>query len=444
MTKIEYHNARQAQTAHYDESGAWYKLDNAAIIMPAVTNRRTTSLFRIAFELDHPVRVRELSAALEKLSLRFPYLAVELHQGFFWNYFQPLKHPLRMSLDSGYPCMDFDLRKKGSQLVRVRVVRNSIACEFSHVLTDGSGGLIFVKALLVEYFRLLGLNPTLTELDFDPDSEPDPEEYEDAYQRFYKPGTPIPKPLPKVYHLRSPLLPPNQYRVTVGEIALDELLAQARSHKASITEFLSGVYLESLLRIRAAQPAAALRCSKPYISLEMPVNMRKFFPTKTLRNFSLFILPTIDTRLGPWSLDELISYVRRYMAMEHDPRYISQQISRNAGGGRKLAVRLIPLFVKNFFARLLFVVLGEALISGLLSNLGAVSLPQEIQAHVKSLSLVGAPSRTLKTHASFLSWNDTLYVAFGSLATSRELERLFFSRLASLGMGVRVHSNMEA
>jgi hypothetical protein len=100
--------------------------------------------------------------------------------------------------------------------------------------------------------------------------------------------------------------------------------------------------------------------------------------------------------------------------------------------------------VKNFFARLLFVVLGEALISGLLSNLGAVSLPKEIQAHVKSLSLVGAPSRALKTHASFLSWNDTLYVAFGSLAVSRELERLFFSRLASLGMGVRVHSNMEA
>jgi hypothetical protein len=41
-------------TRREDEQGEWYALDNAAIIMPAVANEITTSLFRFEAELDAP------------------------------------------------------------------------------------------------------------------------------------------------------------------------------------------------------------------------------------------------------------------------------------------------------------------------------------------------------------------------------------------------------
>ncbi len=443
MTSYELKNATRARTVMRDEEGPWYTLDNAAIIMPAVANERGTSVYRIGMDLDHPIKVDELSRALASITPRFPYYHVELRRGFFWYYFKPSSRPLVPVSDEGYPCMGLDMHKRGTQLMRVRIRGRSLACELSHILADGYGSVIFVKALLLEYFRLLGTPAGRADMGFDLEALPDAEEYEDAYHRFFKPGVPIPDPLPRVFHLPSRLLPPGQYRVITAEFPMDGLVALAKSHGASVTEFMAAVYLESLISLRETLPAAKLRKANPLVSLEIPVNLRRFHPTRTMRNFSLFVLPTIDTRLGPWTLESLTSYVRHFMAIYNDPRHMARQISRNAGGGRNLAVRLVPLRIKDFFARLLFDSLGEGLISGLFSNLGNMQLPPEIAPHVTAMNMLGAPSPSLKTHAAMVSWKGTVYLSFGSLAESRELERIFLSRLASLGLALRVRCGMD-
>ena len=344
-----------------DEHGPWYRLDNAAIIMPAVSTRRGTSFFRIAMDLDHPVRLDYLDLALERIAPRFPFFMVELKRGLFWYYFQPRRVPLHAESDLGPPCMGVAVRKQGAALLRVRSRDAVLACEFSHLLTDGYGGLTFFKALLVEYFKAQGLESSAENIGIDLSAPPRQEEFEDAYQRFYRPGLPLPDPQPRVFHIPSEFLPHQRYRILSGELAVDELKAAAKAHGGSVTEFLAAIYFESLIKLREALPPRKLERANPRISLEIPVNMRQFFPTCTLRNFSLFLLPRLDTRLGPWTLDELVRFVHHYMAIENDPRRIAREIGRNAGGGRKLVVRLIPLFVKNFFARILFDALGEGL-----------------------------------------------------------------------------------
>lgn len=439
----EARNAKRARTGFSDQTGPWYKLDNAATIMPAVTTRRNTTLFRLSVTLDHPVKLVELEGALEKTVSRFPYFLVSLRRGFFWYYFQPLTVPVRPISDLGQPCVGHDIRVPGAPLFRVRLRDRTIACEFSHVLTDGTGGTTFLRVLLVEYFRRCGTVSEVSDLGFSLDGFPDPEEYEDAYHRFYKPGVPVPSALPQVFHLESPLIPHPGYRVISGVIPLDAVLAQAKARHVSMTEFLAAVYIESLLAIRASYVERKKRV-RPVISLEIPINMRRFYPTKTLRNFSLFILPSVDSRLGAWTLEQLVSYVHHYMGIENDERRIATQISRNAGGSRKLVVRMIPLFIKDFFARILFVALGEGLVSGFLSNLGPLILPPEISGHVERVDFVGAPSQGIGTHASIVSLNGNLYLGFGSLLQSRDLERLFFSRLAALGLPVHVDCEGEA
>ena len=40
--------------------------------------------------------------------------------------------------------------------------------------------------------------------------------------------------------------------------------------------------------------------------IEVPVNMRNKLPSRTMRNFSLFVLPEIDVRLGTYTFEEIL------------------------------------------------------------------------------------------------------------------------------------------
>lgn len=442
MRSEEDRNRRHARTDRRDERGAWYRLDNAAIIMPAVTDRRGSSLFRLWAELESPVALSALRAALEAASARFPFFNVELRRGFFWYYLEPREGPPRVYDDLGPPCMAWDIRRRGTPMYRVRARGSTIACEMSHVIADGYGGAEFFKALLSAYAKLVPAGDgrpaeACGHAAANAEAPDDPELYEDAYHRYFCPGIPIPDKLPLVYHIGSRLIEADRYRVLSGELELEAVRAAAKARGASVTEFLAGVYLESLLRLREAEAAAGARV-RPLVSLEIPVNLRRHFPSRTCRNFSLFLLPTVDARLGPWTLEELIERIRLYMAMENRPRSFLRHFSRNAGGGRRLAVRLVPLFIKNVFARLFFFSLGEGLISSFISNLGPLELDAGAGRLVRGVGMVGAPSALIKTHASVVSFGGAITVSFGSLARSRELERLFFSRLAELGLAVRI------
>lgn len=178
-------------------------------------------------------------------------------------------------------------------------------------------------------------------------------------------------------------------------------------------------------------------------AVEIPVNMRRFYPSRTLRNFTLFILPAVDLRLGPYTFEELVRIVHHRVALENEEREIARQISRNAGGGRKLLVRLVPLVLKNFFARMLYDSLGEGLITGLLTNLGSMTLPAPLDEKVRRFEFVPAPSRSLKTNAALCSWKGELHVTFGSRARSREVERRFFSVLSSIKLRARIECDAD-
>ena len=443
MMSTETANLRMARTLFQSASDRYYMLDNAAIIMPAISDLVATSLFRIAVVLDEPIRLSALQEALDTIAPRFPYFLVELRRGFFWHYFQPSLRAPRVIADIGSPCQGLDPRKARTHLFRVRARGRRIACEFSHILADGYGGLIFTKSLLAEYYRLLGVASAPSPDVFLPRTEPEPHEYEDAYHRYFREHWPHPDPRPRAFRPAGPALPPGQYRVLTGILDLEEVREAAKARDASVTELITAALIFAYQGIWRSMPEQE-RKRKPHMAaVEIPVNMRRFYPSRTLRNFTLFILPSVDLRLGPYSFEELVKIVHHRVALENEEREIARQISRNAGGGRNLVVRLVPLFVKNFFARMLYDSLGEGLITGLISNLGAMTLPEPLAERVERFEFVPAPSRALKTNMAVCSWKGEFHVTFGSRARSREVERGFFGVLSSINLRARIECESD-
>jgi hypothetical protein len=440
-------NEAAARTAFHDETGTWYGLDNAASIMPAVSDTVSTSLFRIQFTLDHGVDEEALRASLAATVRRYPYFAVELRRGLFWYYFEHHRGALGIDPDRGSPCQDYDIRRRGNALFRIRAKGSTLSGEFSHALTDGSGGLRFMQTLLVEYFRRRGIPPGIEpgtgEFADIPaiGEEPHPGEYEDAYNRYFTEDLPPPDPGVPAWHLTSPRLRRHEYRIISGSIPLGSALAAARERGVSLTEFLAAVYLDALQEIWVSSSGRSR--SRWHLGLEIPVNMRSYYPTRSNRNFSLFVIVSQDMRLGKRDFAEVVARTHHQMRIENDVRSIARQITRNVGGSRILAVRLVPLFVKDFFAHILFSKLGENLVTGFLSNLGRIRMPPGPAGHIVRVDFIPTPSAITLANAGVASWGDELRIDFGSLAVSRDLEMHFFRRLRSLDLPVRIDCTPE-
>ncbi len=436
-------NEKFARTQKGSPEEPWYVLDNAASFMPALADRTVTLVFRVSVTLKETIKLPVLEEALRNIGPRFPYYLVELLRGFFWYYLEPLRgRSIEPVADSKYPCLNMHVRRRGRFLFRVRAYKSRIAAEFCHVLTDGAGALGFLKAVIMEYYRLQGIETPDSKGIFRPGEKPEPEESQDAFNMYFKDTVPWAETEKKAFKFPAIPLLPGQYRVTTGILPLAPTMAKAKEYGASLTEFLVAVYFACLQDVFYALPAPVRRGMHPQIAVQVPVNLRRLFPSKTMRNFSLYVLPSLDTRLGFYEFPEICKRVHHYMQAEVHEKNISMQIARNVGGGRTLLVRALPLFLKGLAAHLVYKRLGEDTISGFISNLGPVDLPPPLDGLVERFEFIPAPSRRCKTNANVVSWKDKLYICFGSLAASTEVERLFFTRLAALGLTASIESNM--
>lgn len=418
----------------------WYRLDNAAKLFPAVESPRITTLFRVSATLKERVDPELLQSALEKSIDRFPYFRVRLRRGFFWYYLEDNPRVPTVGPDSLYPCQQLNRRRNREFLFRLRYYDRRVALEFSHVLSDGTGATVFLRTILATYFGLQGVEIPTGDGVMDIESEALDEEAEDAYSQFHTEDLPPPPKVGGAYHPAGALVGAGTYYLTTAVIPAESVVGKAKGAGVSVTEYLTAVYIWALQRAQSEErPTKRFRP----IRISVPVNLRRLLGKNPLRNFSLFLTPGIDPRLGSYDLPEIMRQVHHSMRQGLDEKTIRQQISRNVGGERHPLVRALPLALKKLFAPLIYRAMGENLYSGSLSNLGVISMPQELASRVERFEFIPGPGPINKTRATAASFDGSLYLTFGRLIESTRVERHFFRKLTQEGVPVYLESNVE-
>jgi len=425
----------------YSGEHPWYALDHAAIIYPAILSDKISAYFRIQATLIDQVDVGLLQTALDAVRQRFPYFQIELRKGFFWFFLERNENPNPVIQDSRFPMQKLLTRKRGGYLYRIRAHDKRIALEICHILTDGSGAMIFLRSLLAEYYRLQGIHTEYGQDVFDPRGKPAPSEWEDAFSRYATPGIPEPVRGTSAWHLPGLPLPLHTMRITTGTLALAEVLKKAKEYGATLTVYLSAVFLAALQDVQDAHPRQGDRRKRKPLRLQVPANLRNFFPSTTLRNFSLYALPDIDTRLGHYEFKEIVTRVRAMMNLAYDPKELARTITRNVMTAKNPFIRVIPLTLKNIFMRSVYKSHGENLYSSLATNVGMARLPESFSGKVLRVDVILPSTPGLKTVAGMISHRDALSISFGSVIERTDLERAFFTRLVKDGLRVKVESN---
>ena len=409
----------------------WHKLDNTGKAYPLIRSNQQTTLFRLTAVLTEqvdPVRIRK---SLKRILPRFPYFQVVLKPGFFWYYFEKTIKLTPVQEDSHYPCTRYE-RRWAVPPVQIYYKDNRLSLEMTHALSDGYGGAVFLKALLNSYFKA----PPNNEDEYDILKPPCEEEWEDAYDKHFDPSVPPTKRGSAAFHLPFPRVSPGIYYSTTGILPLKEVLSRAKADGGSLTQWLTARFiavLTEMIQDNNWKPAP--------IVLNVPVDLRRLYPSKTLRNFFVTLTPTIDSRIGHFSFSEILSHVKNFMSLQTDVRYINQQLKRNINLERAMSIRLVPLVLKRIFFPFFFYHLGERQYSGGFSNLGNFKLPPGTAEKVKEVHVLVPPSQGTLIKAGCISYGSQLFITFGSLTENREVEQRFFSQLRKEGIPVRIDVN---
>ncbi len=414
----------------------WYRLDNAAKIFPVTRNSKWTNNFRVAVTLKEEIDPERLQTALEMTLPRFPNYSLTIKRGLFWYYLESRDGVPVVKEDVANPLKMFRVNKNRF-LFRVRYYKCRIALELFHVLADGNSAMLFLKTLAATYLQLGGISIAPGEGVLDINEKPSEEEMEDAYKKYASFKVNQTRKERKAYHAKGELMPPGSIKIITGRINLSKLIEVTKSYKVTITEFLCALLIQCFIRRQEKEDEK----KKMPVKICIPVNLRAFYPSKTFRNFVLYTNPGVDPSYGDYTFEEILQQVHHFMGLNINEKNMNAMMSKNLSSEMNIALKALPLFIKNAGMLIAYRMYGEALSTCTFSNIGKMSIPESMMPYVESFDFILNRHRNNSHAVAAVGFKDKLSVTFSSKIYDNDVEKDFFTHLIKMGIPVILESN---
>lgn len=419
----------------------WLRLDNSAKIFPMMANKNEQNLFCLAFRLYEDVEPAVLNEALVATVKRFPSINVKLKKGVFWHYFEEHTGKPRVYEASPVALRRISPHNCNGFYFRISYYRNNIYGEFFHALTDGKGAAEFMKSLLFTYFRMLGKDVDGEQMVMTINSPPNPKEYEDSFQTYYQKKKLSELPIDSLKGQTAFAIPGAEFDGPgMGEINIyvksADFLSFCHAHNATVTEMIGALFILSLYDAKIKP----LNLPPQNIQLFVPINLRRIFPSETVRNFSLF------SRIGVMSsddmkLDELIAHIHEKLTVDTQKDVLGAKISTTVYAEKFLPLRLTPLFLKRLIFNISNLFFGKHKKTATFSSVGVLKLPESFRPLVRDCYYSIAANKKSPITVTAVTSFDMMCINFTRSITDTDTEKRFVKYLHDAGLEVTVSSN---
>ena len=428
---------RRAVHSGIDES-YWDGLDNAAKIIPAVTNPRNPNVFRLSAVLHEEVEPAVLQMAVEKALAIMPSFAVKLHRGLFWYYFDVNPERPIVREEKEWPCAPIYRARERGFLFRVLYYKKRINFEIYHALSDGMGAEQFLSLILSCYYNIKDPAAVPEEhirrdadricRDFD----------EDSFQHAAGDSAWTRKSRterdPDAFRLTGYRYDGDRLGVLTAGLPVDALLAEARTVGATISEYLTALLVWSIYNTAYRRSGR-----KRPIVIMVPANLRGMFDSITLRNFFGFMYISVHPGRGD-TFESVLAVTREQFKRCLNREYFERQIAGNVAIERIPGIRFVPIFIKDAVMRLSYKKATDRH-TYTFSNLGKFPLPLVIADKIDHIEILIGASQTHPKKLGVISCGNTLAMSFTSTIDDNSVEQFMLAFLAERGIPVTVSSN---
>lgn len=392
-----------------------FELDPASMMFVLGRKQQRNYLIRLSAALHEPVLERTLQKALERAIQKYPYFFVRFVNSQNRLYAEPATRiPAVKQIDN--VCSLKLWKGHESCEARVSYSHKTIFLEFFHAISDGKGGLEFLKCLIVEYLSILYpaerilLDVPVILLE---------RQLENGYQKYAE-GFRTKKSSGMVFQIKGISA---QAEISSYCFSVCEIKQAAKKHNVNITEFMA-VLLS--FAIAGVQKESCQGNRRKRIRLLIPVNLRTRFPCDTMRNFTL----NVNLEASPGEIGDFPTMCRKLqhdMRMAIKPEQLAGQCAAAAGMCDCGIVKRLPISMKK---RLVQTGLDFSLSrnSMTFSNMGATLWPEELKIHVEALEMVFSAKPEAPYSCGVISINDnmqlTLLRTIKEPVLERQLERI--------------------
>lgn len=408
----------------------WMKVDTASIMFSSLSSKKWGRTFRMAVIMKDEVDPEILKKAATDVMPRFPSMHTCIKKGFFWNYQEGTELLPEIREEFSRQLLPITIRNDGRPDFRIVYYKNRLGLESAHYLGDGLGVNTYFDALLERYVELKN-NPAAP---YNP-TEFEAEEITNAFNDYYVKGGSTDVEEEFHAHQIDGEIEPGFLQFIFAMMDVNELHEKAKEKELTITEYLASALILGTIR-HAARPI-----TEPIV-IAIPVNLRRFFPTKTVRNF------TIQSRIDffpegktDWTFDEVCDSVRGQLKKRLTVEEL-QKILNNFGS---LANNEIIKYVPNFI-KLPVVRIRQEKSHGnnttILTNTGNSDLSPTLEKEIIRADGVNGDTSGygLISTCSALSCNGVFNLCFSTCAHDVSWTKECVRVLSQLGLRIRIES----
>lgn len=410
----------------------WDKLDNTANLFPAIAGDDMTNVYRISVTLTEDIQPDVLQNALDIVLPKFDGFNLRLRRGVFWYYFEENGKPApKVTEEDNFPCRFIRANRNHSYLFRVTYYRNRINLEVFHVLTDGMGGLNFIRELTYQYLRLV--HPELkAEDDL---SNMTSLNREDSFVKNFKKSKPSGFLKERAYLIKQEKLPKGEFGVIHGYMPIVQLKEVAHRYQASINEYLVAVFAWSTY-----QECLKGMPSKLPIRVAVPVNLRPFFNSVTTKNFFCMVSAEFHPKKETYTFEEVIDIIKVSLHKQITKEHLEDLFSYSVSNQRNIFLRAVPLSIKSIAMKVVYTQSALANTTTI-TNIGNIKVEDAYSPYIESFQAFIAMSKGQSLKGTICSYRDDLVFTFSSTLADNSVEGAFFRKIAEDGVAVRIETN---
>jgi NRPS condensation-like uncharacterized protein len=404
----------------------WFKIDNAGKLFPVITGKLRASYFRLSIVLKETIDPVVLQHAAEKTLFRFPNFNTRLRKGFFWFYLENQSKLFKVQPDPNMFGTNPRPNDRFKHLIEIYYHRQRISIEIFHSITDGRGGMEFLKTLTLAYLREKGYTVDAEGIMFDANDQVTNAELEDSFATKVTKGYGIFLPKENAFHLNGTYFEHTGHYLTHLHLSTNELITLAKAKQTTIT----GLFATMLILILIQKQEALHPKKRKKIILSIPVDMRKYIPSTTMKNFVMTI--NIGGFFKPnATFQEVLNVVNQQLKEGQQLDILAPQIRANLKVEKMLLLRFIPLFIKRWVIKFVFNRVGENALSIVMSNLGKIEMPKSTQTFIDHFEFMLCSTPILPINVGIATYLDQLVLTFSRIIDDRSFIQAFVNILVN-------------
>lgn len=412
----------------------WERLDNTAHLFPAIARENMTNVYRISVTLKDLINPELLQKALDIVLPKFDGFNLRLRHGVFWYYFEENGKPApKVVKEELFPCRFIRANKNNSYLFHISYYQYRINLEVFHVLTDGMGGINFLRELTYQYLRLL--YPDLQETHGDNLCSNTSLNREDSFLKNYKSGSKNIYKKQKAYQLKGEHLRHGEFGVIHVYMNIPQLKSVCKKYGASINEYLVSVFIWSIYR----ECLNGTPCEQA-IRVAVPVNLRPFFNSITTKNFFAMVSAEFWPKEKDIPFEEVLASVRESLKSQINREHLEKLFSYNVSNQKLFIARIAPLPLKNILMKRVYETSALANTSTI-TNIGNIAIDENYAPYVENFHAFLSMSKGQELKGTICSYKDALTFSFSYTLKDASVQRGFVRKLTEDGINIELESN---